>query len=248
MQVYAGCMCQHNTEGVHCDQCATGFNNVPWAPGTDTEANACQGMFLRGSDRRIVLPGANKTCKLWNALQPVSMCLHWLTGNTSPSEEKAMQNDTCWDGTVAVRASNQNNAHSDIPKLGKHSGIIFSTSSWVIICLWCATDELGVDCLKFTITAEHKALNEGSILAMYICTYIYIHVCRYWSCLGMSISFGTSWIIYMFNERGCRGVWEIEGVHMEKSRAEQNWWMAAQKAEANPQACLPPHVSFILWW
>ena len=184
-----------------------------------------------------------------NALQPVSMCLHWeVTENTSPSGEKAMQNDTCWDGTVAVRASNQNNAHSDIPKLGKHSGVIFSTSSWVIICLWCGTDELGVDCLKFTITAEHKALNEGSILAMYICTYIYIHVYRYWSCLGMSISFGTSWIIYMFNERGCRGVWEIEGVHMEKSRAEQNWWMAAQKAEANPQASLPPHVSFILWW
>lgn len=64
MQVYAGCMCQHDTEGVHCDQCATGFNNVPWAPGTDTEANACQGMFMRGSDRMIVLPWANKTCRL----------------------------------------------------------------------------------------------------------------------------------------------------------------------------------------
>lgn len=70
--------------------------------------------------------------------------------------------------------------------------------------------------------------------------YIYIHVCMYWSCLGMSISFGTLWIIYMFNERGCRGVREIEGVHMEESSAQQNWWMAAQKAEANPQASLPP--------
>lgn len=46
---------------------------------------------------------------------------------------KAMQNDTCWDGTVAVRASNHNNEHSDIPKLSKHSGVMFSTSSWVII-------------------------------------------------------------------------------------------------------------------
>ena len=64
MQVYAGCMCQHNTEGVHCDQCVTGFNNVPWAPGTDIEANICQGvyvcMFTRGTDGIIVLPATQE--------------------------------------------------------------------------------------------------------------------------------------------------------------------------------------------
>jgi len=35
-------MCQHNTAGTHCEECATGFNNILWAPGTETEANICQ--------------------------------------------------------------------------------------------------------------------------------------------------------------------------------------------------------------
>lgn len=42
-QVYSGCICQHNTDGTHCDQCLVGFNSEPWEPGTTTDANACQG-------------------------------------------------------------------------------------------------------------------------------------------------------------------------------------------------------------
>ena len=42
LQVYSGCMCEHNTEGTHCDSCTTGFNAVQWSAGTDLSANACQ--------------------------------------------------------------------------------------------------------------------------------------------------------------------------------------------------------------
>ena len=65
--------------------------------------------------------------------QSVCVCIGGWLETLLHREEKAMQNDTCWDGTVAVRASNHNNEHSDIPKLSKHSGVMFSTSSWVII-------------------------------------------------------------------------------------------------------------------
>ena len=36
-QVYSGCMCENNTEGIHCQRCQTGFNNIPWSPGTACE-------------------------------------------------------------------------------------------------------------------------------------------------------------------------------------------------------------------
>ena len=42
-QVYAGCNCQHNTAGNHCDECAVGYTHRPWAVGNVTDANECQG-------------------------------------------------------------------------------------------------------------------------------------------------------------------------------------------------------------
>lgn len=41
-QVYSGCMCEHDTEGIHCDSCRAGFNALQWRAGTDTDANECQ--------------------------------------------------------------------------------------------------------------------------------------------------------------------------------------------------------------
>ena len=35
-------MCEHNTEGGHCESCLTGFNAVQWSAGSTTDANACE--------------------------------------------------------------------------------------------------------------------------------------------------------------------------------------------------------------
>ena len=43
LQVYASCMCAHNTAGIHCETCQAGFNNLPWKEGNESTANACEG-------------------------------------------------------------------------------------------------------------------------------------------------------------------------------------------------------------
>ena len=45
MQVYSGCVCVHNTDGVQCDECEVGFNSLPWREGNETDANVCEGKF-----------------------------------------------------------------------------------------------------------------------------------------------------------------------------------------------------------
>ncbi|KAM7405319.1 hypothetical protein PAMP_012591 [Pampus punctatissimus] len=36
------CDCQHNTCGVSCDQCCSGYNQLPWKPATTYSANECE--------------------------------------------------------------------------------------------------------------------------------------------------------------------------------------------------------------
>ena len=36
----------HNTDGVQCDDCEVGFNNLPWREGNETDANVCESKFV----------------------------------------------------------------------------------------------------------------------------------------------------------------------------------------------------------
>jgi laminin gamma 1 len=36
------CVCQHNTDGDDCEKCAPSFNDIPWAPATNTHAHECK--------------------------------------------------------------------------------------------------------------------------------------------------------------------------------------------------------------